>query len=50
MGENDQELPQLHTAANPSRHEEEPQNKNSHTVPGKQLKKSNQLSRPHQDD
>ena len=36
---------------NPRHREEEPQNTNSHTTPGRQLKQStNQLSLSHQDD
>ena len=35
---------------NPRNHEEEPQNTDCHKTSGRQLKESNQLSLPHQDD
>ena len=35
---------------NQRHHEEKQQNSNSHKAPGRQLKQSNQLSLPHQDD
>ena len=36
--------------ANPRHREEEPRNTDCHKPLGRQLKQSNQLSRPHQDD
>ena len=45
VSENDQEIPQSQTADNP---EEEPLT--HHETPGRQIKQSNQLSLPHQDD
>ena len=46
--EYDQEIPQSQTADNPWHREEEPLN--HHETPGRQIKQSNQLSLPHQDD
>ena len=46
--ENDQEIPQSQTADNPVALEEEPLN--HHETLGRQIKQSNQLSLPHQDD
>ena len=46
--EYDQEIPQSQTADNPSAREEEPLN--HHETSGRQIKQSNQLSLPHQDD
>ena len=46
--EYDQEIPQSQTADNPWHREEEPPN--HHETPGGQIKQSNQLSLPHQDD
>ena len=46
--EYDQEIPQSQTADNPVNREEEPLN--HHETPGRQIKQSNQLSLPHQDD
>ena len=48
VNEYDQEIPQSQTAYNPWHHEEEPLN--HHETPGRQIKQSNQLSLPHQDD
>ena len=45
--EYDQEIPQSQTADNPWHREEEPLN--HHETPGRQIKQSNQLSLPHQD-
>ena len=46
--EYDQEIPQSQTAVYPWHREEEPLN--HHETPGRQIKQSNQLSLPHQDD
>ena len=46
--EYDQEIPQSQTADNLWYREEEPLNR--HETPGRQIKQSNQLSLPHQDD
>ena len=46
--EYDQEIPQSQTADSPIAPEEEPLNHQE--TPGKQIKQSNQLSLPHQDD
>ena len=46
----DQDIRQSHTAEQPTDREEEPQNTDRHKTPGRQLKQSNQLSLPHQDD
>ena len=48
VSEYDQEIPQSQTADNPLDREEEPLN--HHETPGRQIKQSNQLSLPHQDD
>ena len=48
VNEYDQEIPQSQTADNPGHREEEPLN--HHETPGRQIKQSNQLSLPHQDD
>ena len=48
VSEYDQEIPQSQTADNPMAHEEELLN--HHKTPGRQIKQSNQLSLPHQDD
>ena len=48
VSEYDQEIPQSQTADNPWHREEEPLN--HHETPGRQIKQSNQLSLPHQDD
>ena len=48
VSEYDQEIPQSQTADNPWHREEEPLN--HHKTPGRQIKQSNQLSLPHQDD
>ena len=45
----DQEIPQSQTAGNPMAPEEE-ERLNHHKTPGRQIKQSNQLSLPHQDD
>ena len=47
VSEYDQEIPQSQTADNPWHREEEPLN--HHETPGRQIKQSNQLSLPHQD-
>ena len=44
LSEYDQEIPQSHTADQPTASEEEPQNTNSYKTSGRQLKQSNQLS------
>ena len=46
--EYDQEIPQSQTATNPWHREEEPHS--NHETSGRQTKRSNQLSLPHQDD
>ena len=48
VSEYGQEIPQSQTADNPWHHEEEPLY--HHETPGRQIKRSNQLSLPHQDD
>ena len=48
VSEYDQEIPQSQTADNPVAPQEEPLN--HHETPGRQIKQSNQLSLPHQDD
>ena len=48
VSEYDQEIPLSQTADNPWHREEEPLN--HHETPGRQIKQSNQLSLPHQDD
>ena len=48
VSEYDQEIPQSQTADIPWHREEEPLN--HHETPGRQIKQSNQLSLPHQDD
>ena len=48
ISEYDREIPQLQTADNPWHRKEEPLN--HHETPGRQIKQSNQLSHPHQDD
>ena len=48
VSEYDQEIPQSQTAKTPWHREEEPLN--HHETPGRQIKQSNQLSLPHQDD
>ena len=48
VSEYDQEIPQSTTANNPVAPEEMPLN--HHETPGRQIKQSNQLSLPHQDD
>ena len=48
VSEYDQEIPQSQTAHNPVAPREEPLN--HHETPGRQIKQSNQLSLPHQDD
>ena len=48
VSEYDQEIPQSQTADNPWHREEEPFN--HHETSGRQIKQSNQLSLPHQDD
>ena len=48
VNEFDQEIPQSQTVDNPWHREEEPFN--HHKTPGRRIKQSNQLSRPHQDD
>ena len=48
VNEYDQEIPQSQTADNPRHREEE--GLNHHKTPGRQIKQSNQLSLPHQDD
>ena len=48
VSEYDQEIPQSQTVDNPLHREEEPLN--HHETPGRQIKQSNQLSLPHQDD
>ena len=48
VSEYDQEIPQSKTADTPWIREEEPLN--HHETPGIQIKQSNQLSLPHQDD
>ena len=48
VSEYDQEIPQSQTADTPRHREEEPLN--HHETPGRQIKQSNQLSLPHQDD
>ena len=48
VSEYDQEIPQSQTTENPWHGEEEPLN--HHKTPGRQIKQSNQLSLPHQDD
>ena len=48
VSEYDQELPQSQTATTPWHREEEPLN--HHETPGRQIKQSNHLSLPHQDD
>ena len=48
VSEYDQEIPQSQTADNPWHREEEPLN--HHETPERQIKQSNQLSLPHQDD
>ena len=48
VSEYDQETPQSQTADNPMAPEEEPIN--HHETPERQIKQSNQLSLPHQDD
>ena len=48
VSEYDQEIPKSQTADNPWHREEEPPN--HHETPGRQIKQSNQLSLPHQDD
>ena len=48
VSEYDQEIPQSQTADNPWHPEEEPLN--HHETSGIQIKQSNQLSLPHQDD
>ena len=48
VNEYDQEIPQSQTADNPMARKEEPLN--HHETPGRQIKQSNQLSLPHQDD
>ena len=47
VNEYDQEIPQSQTADTPWYREEEPLN--HHETPGRQIKQSNQLSLPHQD-
>ena len=47
--EYDQEIPQSHTADQPTHREEAPQNTDCHKTSGMQLKQSNQFSLPHQD-
>ena len=46
VSEYDQEIPQLQTADNPAA----PRGRATHETPGRQIKQSNQLSLPHQDD
>ena len=46
--EYEQEIPQSQTADNPVAREEKPLN--HHETPGRQIKQSNQLSLPNQDD
>ena len=48
VSENDQEIPQSQTADNPKAPQEEPLN--HFESPGRQIKQSNQLSLPNQDD
>ena len=48
VSEYDQDIPQSQTADNTWHREEEPLN--HHETPGRQIKQSNQLSLPHQDD
>ena len=48
VSEYDQEIPQSQTTDTPWHREEEPLN--HHETPGRQIKQSNQLSLPHQDD
>ena len=48
VSEYDQEIPQSQTADNPGHREEEPLN--HHETPGRQIKQSDQLSLPYQDD
>ena len=48
VSEYDQEMPQLQTADNPVAPRGKPLN--HHETPGRQIKQSNQLSLPHQDD
>ena len=48
VSEYDQEIPQSQTADNPVHPKEEPFN--HHEIPGRQIKQSNQLTLPHQDD
>ena len=48
VSEYDQKIPQSQTADNPLAREEEPLN--HHETPGRQIKQSNQLSFPHEDD
>ena len=48
VNEYDQEIPQSQTADNPTAPKEEPLNHRE--TPGRQIKQSNQLSLPHQDD
>ena len=48
ISEYDEEIPQSQTADNPVACEEELLN--HHETPGRQIKQSNQLSLPHQDD
>ena len=48
VSEYDQEVPQSQTAETPWHREEEPLN--HHESPRRQIKQSNQLSLPHQDD
>ena len=48
VSEYDQEIPQSQTADTPWHREEEPLN--HHETPGRQIKQSNQLSLPYQDD
>ena len=48
VSEHDQEIPQSQTADNPWHRKEEPLNHRE--TPGRQIKQSNQLSLPHQDD
>ena len=48
VSEYDQEIPHSQTADKPWHREEEPHNHRE--TPGRQIKHSNQLSHPHQDD
>ena len=48
VSEYDQEIPQSQAADNPMTRENEPLN--HHETPGRQIKQSNQLSLPHQED